>query len=1467
MKKSHGNTKFRQIFALFLSLLLIMISMPIQALAEGIDDEINGDIGNEDSEEKLNEVEEGSQDQPPTENGGEGNDPATVDSGEDPDAGAGDTDGDGNDVDGTDGDEAKKQEISTFDIDSIKIDFSKFSANGAVLKSLIKDVEIDMNDPVLGQVAEELEESRLIEGNEEGPGVMKARAMTLDEDDEDSQTGLTEKQKEDILLLFGAYLDNYAKSAPVLGVQLPFFLNENDDNEDELGVLGEMLVLAGITVADVRNGNFGYDEISGMILTLMLGDQLGVGLYGDKIKDLRNEALKAVNDSPAETEAQKLLVLNDWLAENATFDMSYIMNIDGSDSMQAENPEPHNKYDAVYGTVYNMYKEAILEELKNSVKEQFTYEMFIGTLGENADQMSDEEKEAAYDQAILSLLADEKMTTELGMPYEEFVEMNAKMAAEGLTPEILNYWEGSIFGTLGEGSAVCLGYSRAYAYLVQAMHPEIYLEDENANLDEADNWKGYQDLYFNGSNNEIDVDSGYLVDAVRITFDANVTMYGQTQDNFNSDHFWNAVRVDGEWYYIDPTYNDVYVEVMIRDRVETDGNMSHLYFLMSDDTTRKLYDGNFPPNGIRTLYEGIATDDSYEDSWMVRSISRVFSDNQYFYYVYSSQDLISMLREFNTSNDFGSSMSDDYEYKLVRHQATAPDAPATDTDFESLIDFNYKVNEDDDETYALVWNGSEMVRDDYLTALFAEHEAMAEIYPSITISTVLNNNKLYFNLSNVILSYDLGSKSLTVVKEMDKIFATRDKTVAFGGMAFSFTESENESADFVFDNHPIAAIALDKDGDFKISMATNLAYISGKDDAEYSDGLNDTREGNYTEDREGYYGYAFEETNFNPAYTTYSPEGYESFVNKEINDNDEFMWVGNAVKKYNFSDLNSSTSTEGKEFEGVLCKDGEHAYVEHEEVYFTKDDGGQWNAGTAYVCVECGYSVFEPTKPTDMMESMYPEAVEDYEEKLAAYNAAKETHKKSYNLGGPVWAEDFSTVTLSTLNCKYSFEDYQLDALYRLKPVDLGKDVIVVSDITSSPNEDGSTTYTADSSKIENYSGYEYYETITVDEDGGIVDEGKYFVRVIDGGEGSTGRGVYEKDAKVTIYAGKKSDYIFQGWTSSDIDTTDANNETISFTMPEQDVTVTAEWKEGPRVNRLAGASRYSTAVEVSTLSYTNADKVILASGLNFPDALAGSALAGGLDAPVLLTKYDELPESVMQEILRLGASEVIILGGDQAVGNEVENALKAKGLSVTRKSGSNRFSTAALIAETEKPSGSNHVFLVSGERYPDALAIGPVAAKDATPILLSRKDKLTESTVTALKGLGVKSVTIIGGLDVISEDVEKELETLGIEKTRVAGKSRFETSYLVANKYFTEPSEIIVASGVNYPDALVGGYMGALRNAPILLVRPNEVMEYTLDYIGEQDVKVKVLGGVEAIGDEVVSLIEDKLDNDPVIE
>ena len=57
-----------------------------------------------------------------------------------------------------------------------------------------------------------------------------------------------------------------------------------------------------------------------------------------------------------------------------------------------------------------------------------------------------------------------------------------------------------------------------------------------------------------------------------------VEMLGETS-NFNNPHFFSAAKVDGKWYYVDSCYNDIYVECMQRNRVETDGNMTPFLFL------------------------------------------------------------------------------------------------------------------------------------------------------------------------------------------------------------------------------------------------------------------------------------------------------------------------------------------------------------------------------------------------------------------------------------------------------------------------------------------------------------------------------------------------------------------------------------------------------------------------------------------------------------------------------------------------------------------------------------------------------------------------------------------------------------------------------------------------------------------------------------------------------------------------
>jgi hypothetical protein len=82
---------------------------------------------------------------------------------------------------------------------------------------------------------------------------------------------------------------------------------------------------------------------------------------------------------------------------------------------------------------------------------------------------------------------------------------------------------------------------------------------------------------------------------------------------------------------------------------------------------------------------------------------------------------------------------------------------------------------------------------------------------------------------------------------------------------------------------------------------------------------------------------------------------------------------------------------------------------------------------------------------------------------------------------------------------------------------------------------------------------------------------------------------------------------------------------------------------------RCAGAGRFETATEISKAEFTTAKTVILAYGMNYADALAGVPLAKKLDAPILLTNTKSLDVSTADEIKRLKAEKVIILGGEGA--------------------------------------------------------------------------------------------------------------------------------------------------------------------------------------------------------------------------
>lgn len=1039
--------------------------------------------------------------------------------------------------------------LSTFTVDTSKIEAPEINVNEMQLTEEELD-SVDESDPEIATIKEELQNIKVL--NADGESV-----------------ALTDEQIETVVGMYSQYQQQWQENADVLGVQSPFYLQFND-NQDELGVLGEMLTLAGVSVDDVRSGNYSYDDLTGMIMNFLYGDQFGIEYYGDTIRTKRNEALQAVEDSGAQTDVQKILVLNTWLSQNNTFDMSYIMNQMGDEPvMTAEEPKQNEHYDDIYAAMEKVYRPQIEAQfqsqfrtvaeqqvglaiwqnaIKNAVAQQYQAQNPDATeedvkayaeqyMTDHADAIAQdprayvvenlggEDVAAQMEAQVNEYLASEEgqatvesaytqiMDTQIpdlgNMTPNQAIETYTQQAAAGLTDGILGYWEGNHIGALAEGASVCMGYAKAFAYLMQCMYPEIYLKDGATDIDVASNWKAAKDLYYD-ENGNLDINQNYNVDLVRITFNASVSMYGEPQPDFSSDHFWNAVKVDGKWYYVDPCYTDVFSEVMNRDRVETNGYMNHTYFMISHSSLAEMFAGNY--SVIKTLYadcDGTVvnedyTSSDYEGSWVTRVVSNVYSDGEYIYYMYDSTDLLEMLREYNNSQgNYQDLEFEDAVYKIVRHKMTGEDKGDGDTDYETLIDFN-----SGDSVTVYNPTTGEMEANEMLTELYANFVEEQSVYPAIHTTPVLYGGKLYFNVSNSILSYDLESGAVVEVKEYNTVNVVRDKTEVFGAMGFDVNNSA-ENPDFTFENHPIAGMTLKGDGKLYVDIATNLSYIAGRDPHDYTDSSS--------------YGYEFEESNYNPDYNEFADQKIESGgytddqleqmgYTREINDNAEFMWVANATETLDMGHFAGDTHeystvtvdpycgrdsyTENRCTECGAIEDGSrvvnedtacdaHHYVKFDEEYYTKDADGNWRTGTCYVCTMCGFAISEPTEPKENAygnNDDYEEKLAEYEELKAIYDDAVATAGHTYTASEPQWSEDFTSVTFSGLQCSSACTERKnsLDCLLNddTVTVTLTEAVTAPAELTAAEGtcaEGVTSTYTATGEA----EGYAYTVTTT----------------------------------------------------------------------------------------------------------------------------------------------------------------------------------------------------------------------------------------------------------------------------------------------------------------------------------------------------------------------------------------------------
>ncbi len=304
--------------------------------------------------------------------------------------------------------------------------------------------------------------------------------------------------------------------------------------------------------------------------------------------------------------------------------------------------------------------------------------------------------------------------------------------------------------------------------------------------------------------------------------------------------------------------------------------------------------------------------------------------------------------------------------------------------------------------------------------------------------------------------------------------------------------------------------------------------------------------------------------------------------------------------------------------------------------------------------------------------------------------------------------------------------------------------------------------------------------------------------------------------------------------------------------------------------DRVEGATRYDTAVEISKASFPSSANVVVANGTSFADALTAAGLAGALDAPVLLVEQTRVPDAVIAEIKRLGAGTVYVIGGSGVVGDGAIAdlaAIPAVGATgVVRVAGADRYETGLRVAERIKAikgtAYSRTAIVVSGVSFPDAVAAAPWAYRADTAIILVKPTGAPPASIQAVQTLGAISVQVVGGQGVVPDSAADDF---GVTVKRVAdGADRYETAAILAD-YLVQAggfrwNAVHVASGESLVDALAGGSYAARNSGPVLFATRYTLPAASADRLSAHKIaiqQVSMFGGHGVLNNVVEARIE----------
>lgn len=254
------------------------------------------------------------------------------------------------------------------------------------------------------------------------------------------------------------------------------------------------------------------------------------------------------------------------------------------------------------------------------------------------------------------------------------------------------------------------------------------------------------------------------------------------------------------------------------------------------------------------------------------------------------------------------------------------------------------------------------------------------------------------------------------------------------------------------------------------------------------------------------------------------------------------------------------------------------------------------------------------------------------------------------------------------------------------------------------------------------------------------------------------------------------------------------------------------------------------------------------------------------------ITKVDEAFKKVI-EYTENGKSYLISISGTKQEIKDLSNILGDTPTVIQTLAGKNRRETSIEVSkakfgtEAGKVEAKN-VVLVSDMAIADGLAATPFAADKKAPILLTKSNEISEDVMKEIKRVlpadGTGKVYLIGGETVLSEGIEKALDSKYISYERIAGSNRQETSLKIAKKMTANDNEIFITGRFAEVDAMSVANIAAEKKAPILLSHENGLSKDQAKFVKDQKdtQNAYIVGGQLKVSDSVEAEVKDLVES-----